>query len=448
MPGSQIYAAAAILPIDGDIIRNGRIVVEDSHIVDIGPMPSGARADIDFGNAVIIPGFVNAHTHLEYTALRGFLEDVPFFNWIRSLTMAKGSVDQDGWLASSRLGALECIAGGITTIGDNTDAGVTAHGIAETGMRGIVFQEVFGIDPAESVESIIGSLHHKLNNLRLLESERLSIGVSPHALYTVRKELFAALRNDPEINALQWSIHIAESREESAWMMDGTGPFAEMYARRNIPWDAQWMSPTEYAQSCGALKENTLAVHCVHQNVKDIEIIRNSGASVVHCPKSNGKLAAGIAPVSLWVKNGINTALGTDSAVSNNTLDMFDEMRHAIFAQRMLTHDVTALTARDALYMATLGGAKALGLERKIGSLNVGKKADFAAVSMDGVHIAPADDPYAALVYNARPGDVVFTMCDGKPLYDHGQWTTVNKNAILSNAIEMRKNFEEKRAQL
>ncbi len=419
---------------DAPPMGDGEVVVEDGHIAAVRARQTPAAECRDFGDAVLLPGLVNAHSHLEYTALRGFLEDVPFFPWVRALTASKASLDADDWLWSARLGALECAASGITTLGDNTDAGVTMRVLSESGQRGIVYQELFGIDDREPVAPIMEALQAKIAAHRACASERVAIGVSPHALYTIRPELFTAINAYAAAEHLPTSIHIAESPAESALTERGEGPFAEMYARRGINWDVPHSTPTEYANFMGALTPTTLAVHCVHQTPSDIALLAETQSAIIHCPKSNAKLGAGIAPLSLWLKTeGLRIGLGTDSAVSNNSLDLWEEMRFALLLQRASREDAEAVTARDVLRLATLGGAEAMGLSSQIGSLTPGKRADLIAVNLTPPHAVPATDPYAALVYSVRASDVVFTLCNGEVLYDNGVWPTLDQLAIYEN---------------
>ncbi len=430
-----IYAARWVLPMDAPPIDGGEVVVEGGVIAAIRARQIPASDCRDFGDAVLLPGLVNAHSHLEYTALRGFLEDVPFFSWIRALTAAKASLSAEDWLWSARLGALECAASGITTLGDNTDAGVTMRVLAESGLRGTVYQELFGIDDREPTGPIIEALQAKIAAHRAYASERVAAGVSPHALYTIRPALFAAVNAYAAAEHLPTSIHIAESPAESALTESGTGPFAEMFARRGITWDVPHLTPTQYADQMGALGPNTLAVHCVHQNTADIQRVAKKNAAIIHCPKSNAKLGAGIAPLTAWLRTeNLRVGLGTDSAVSNNTHDLWEEMRFALLLQRARLEDAEVVTARDVLRLATLGGAGAMGLSEQIGSLTPGKRADLIAVRLDQPHTVPATDPYAALVYSVRASDVVFTLCSGEVLYDSGNWPTLDKSRIYENA--------------
>ncbi len=438
----SIYAARWILPMDAPPIENGEVVVEDGLISAVRARQTPAAECRDFGEAVLLPGLVNAHSHLEYTALRGFLEDVPFFPWIRALTAAKASLSADDWLWSARLGALECAASGITTLGDNTDAGVTMRVLAEAGQRGTVYQELFGIDDREPIGPILNGLHAKLAAHQQYASDRVKAGVSPHALYTIRPALFAAINEYVKANALPTSIHVAESPAESTLTELGEGPFAEMYVRRGITWQTPLMTPTQYAESMGALGPNTLAVHCVHQTDDDIRLLAETQAAIIHCPKSNAKLGAGIAPLAAWLRtDNLRVGLGTDSAVSNNSLDLWEEMRFALLLQRAKLEDVEAVTAAQVLRMATLGGAEAMGLSSQIGSLTLGKHADLIAVRLNQPHAIPATDPHAALVYSARASDVALTICGGEVIYDSGVWPTLDKAAIISGVQSARANL-------
>ncbi|MDQ2686513.1 MAG: amidohydrolase family protein [Armatimonadota bacterium] len=441
---TSVYAARWVVPVDGPAMENGEVVVEDGQIAAVRPRRTPANECRDFGEAVLMPGLVNAHTHLEYTALRGFLEDVPFFPWIRALMAAKAPLNADDWLWSARLGALECLASGITTIGDNADVGATMPVAAESGLRGVIFQELFGIDDREPVEPIMAALESKIAALRRQASERVGIGVSPHALYTIRPALFAALNDFVKRENLPTSIHIAESSAESALTERGEGPFAEMFTRRGLAWDVPRVSPTRYAADLGALGPRTLAVHCIHQTPEDSALLAASGAAIVHCPKSNAKLGAGIAPLARWLQTpGLRVALGTDSAVSNNTLDLWEEMRFALLLQRAAREDVETITAHRILRLATLGGAEALGLADQTGSLTPGKRADLIAVRLDAAHTTPAADPYAALVYSARADDVAFSLCDGAVLYEDGVWPTLDAPAIRTRAHAIRRKIAD-----
>ena len=426
MAAPLCLTARWVLPIDSEPIERGEVEVRGDALAYVGAMRPAQMRPADcavrnFGEAALLPGLVNAHTHLEYTLLRGFLEDVEFFPWIRGLMAAKARYSEADWLLSARLGAAECIRAGITTIGDNTDAGVTAQAALETGLRARIYQELFGIDEREASGPVVDDLDSKLQRLSAFASERVELGISPHALYTISPELFQAIERYRSANGdLRTSIHVAESSAESRLTERGDGPFAEMFARRGIAWQCPHVTPTRYLYDLGAFGPHALAVHCVHQTEEDISLIERSGAGIAHCPKSNAKLGAGIAPLAGWLARPSvagRVALGTDSVVSNNAHDLFEEMRFGLLMQRGKLKEV-ALSARQMVSAATLGGSTALGWSDRIGSLTVGKKADLIAVRLDTLHSAPVTDPYAALVYSARAEDVCLSMVNGRILYD------------------------------
>jgi 5-methylthioadenosine/S-adenosylhomocysteine deaminase len=430
-----------VVPIARPPFEHGEVVVEHGVIQAIRPAGHRSGADVhDYGDAVLMPGLVDAHTHLEYTALRGYIEDLPFFPWIRSLTAAKSLLSDDDWLASTRLGAAECIASGITAIGDNTDAGFTAQVAAEYGMRAAVYQEVFCVHQDDPVDQILRTLLGKVAVLRRWQSERVKVGVSPHAPYTVRPELFRELSALVQRGNLPGvSIHVAESAAETRFIQHGDGPFRDMYDRRGITWDTPFLSPTEYIVRTGILNNASLAVHCVHVNDVDLARLLQTGAAIVYCPKSNAKLGAGVAKLATWLAtSGARVAIGTDSAVSNNTHDLFEEMRFGLMLQRASLEAVDVVTAPQMLDIATRGGADALGYGALAGTLSVGKQADIIAVDLSGSHTWPFTDPVSALVYSARCDDVRMTMVAGEILYEDGAFLTLDWPSVRKGSLAAR----------
>jgi len=414
-----------VVPVDVPPFENGEVVVDGGRIVAVGPA-TGGGADQDFGSAAILPGLVNAHSHLQYTVFRGFLDDLPFFPWIRTLTALKACLGAEDWNASAQLGAAEMLAAGVTTVGDCADAAeAVLDAVLTAGLRGMVFQEVFGIAEDPPVATVVADAKRAVAALRARAGAvgRVQIGLSPHAPYTVRGPLLRALAEYASRAGLRQAIHVAETLAESALIRDGAGPFAEMFARRGVPWTPTGgASPVEYVDEWGTWRAapGALAVHAVHVSEADAVLLARRGVSVAHCPKSNGKLGAGIAPLRVLREAGVTVGLGTDSVASNNSVDLWEEMRAALFSARARTHDTTALTAADALALATVGGARALGMGDDVGTLTPGKRADLCVVDLGGLHTFPAseDDPVAALVYGARASDTLLTMVDGQVLYD------------------------------
>lgn len=437
-----------IVPVDMPPIENGEVVIENGHIASVGKA-SGQPAH-DFGCAAILPGLINVHAHLEYTIMRGLLEDMAFFPWIRTLTALKSHLDYDDWTASATLGAAEMLASGITTVADAADAGASLAALTASGQRGVVYREVFGIEKEPTIETILSVLRRRIVDMRAQlartgADERIRLGISPHAPYTVQPELFTALAGFAQSEALPQTIHVAESPAESRLIADGTGPFAEMFKRRNIGWTPTGGSPVAHLDGCGALVPGTLVVHTVHVDEADARLLKERGATVAHCPKSNGKLGAGFSPVRILLDAGLSVGLGTDSVASNNATDMFEEMRFAVFNARALGQDTQALSARDALHMATLGGAEALGIAKEVGSLTRGKKADLCVVRLDGLHVTPTaeDNPAAALVYGCRASDVTLTMVGGRVLYESGRHVLLDVPRLRNSVVEARKRLSQ-----
>ena len=449
----QIYRAAWVLPICGEPIENGEVVTEADRILEVRPAKSGAIPTRDFGNAILLPGLVNVHTHLDYTVMRGILEDIEFFPWIRELTTRKEALTPDDWIASATWGAAEAVAGGVTTIGDCSDSGAACAGALAFGMGGIIYQEVFGIDESQAVEEIVQDLRNKVELLRKQATgTRLTIGVSPHAPYTVRPKLFRALQVYASAEKLNLCLHAAESRAEAALILSGNGPIAEMFARRGIVWNPPGVSAVAYLDSFGILGPKTLLVHGVQASASDRHILAERDFGWAYCPKSNAKLGNGVAPLGLLGRRPpTNEAeqskiqnpkskigIGSDSVASNNAMDLFEEMRFGILMQRGARQKIAALTAREAVEMATVGGAMALGLQTEIGTLEPGKRADLCVVSLDAPHCVPAYDPYHALVYAASASDVVFTLIGGESKYDAARGNSVESRFPNADVAKLR----------
>jgi len=313
-----------------------------------------------------MPGLVNGHCHLEYTALRGYDDRLPFFEWIRALVALKAECPNELWLPSALLGAAELIASGVTFVADNTDTGVSAEAIARAGLRARVYQEVFGIEPEPDDATILSELSDKLgrlqNTLRHYQANgRVSLGIAPHAVYTVRDSLLRAVANYAREHELPLSIHVSESSEEVALTRSGSGSFAEMFVERKIRYLHPRVPPVEYLHRAGVLSPRTQLVHCVRVEPRELELIAHAGAMVAHCPRSNARLLTGVAPVRAMRRLGIPVVLGTDSAVSAGTLDLWEEARAAALLQRASSYAAVP-NWRDWVAMLTLEAAKAFGM--------------------------------------------------------------------------------------
>ena len=443
---TTIYRAEWLLPITAPPVKGGAVAVEGERIVAAGTLDDVRIAcpdadEVDFGRAVVMPGFVNVHSHLEYTSFRGMFDDQQFGDWIISLIDVKASLTPDEYLWSARLGALEALASGVTTIADTTYTGETLIAVAEAGLRGVAYLEVFGIDD-KHLDETIADLDERLTKAQALAGPRLEIGIAPHAPYTVSSRLFQTLATFARERHMKVASHVAESREEVAYIRSGSGKFAHDY-REKMGWERMLIqpygvSPIKYLQQWGVFDENFLAVHCVHASIDDIRILKAKRVAVAHCPKSNAKTGCGIAPLPDLLRQGVRVGFGTDSPAASNIMDMFDEMRTALFLHRGVERDVRVLNAEQCIRIATLGGAEALGLDDRVGSLEPGKQADLIAVDVSGSRFVPIDDPYSALVYGANQDDVVFTCVAGEALYEEGGFPHLDAHTIRADSRRVR----------
>ena len=438
-PRRTLYRAAWVLPVATPPVSAGAVLVEGARIAALGRAEEFARfADaeiIDLGDAALLPGLVNVHAHPDLSLFRGALEDLPFPDWILRLVNAQRAVLRDeDYAVAARWSLVEAVRAGITTLAATEASAATAVALRESGLRGIVFREVFGPDPAES-DAALAALRDVLGALRQRESSRIRIGVSPHAPYTVSDALFSAVADLARTEEVPLAIHIAESEAERLLVGQGRGPFAARLRQRGIATPVRGRSPVEMLDRLGVLASRPLLIHCVDVDADDIRRIADHGCAVAHCPTANAKLGHGVAPLELLHAAGVRVGLGTDSVGSNNRMDLLEEARFASLLQRALARRVDVLAPEALLRLCTIDGARALGLDRQIGTLEVGKEADLCAVSLAAPHVRPVHDPLAALFHAARASDVTLTVVQGRILYRDGRLTTLDESA-LGKAME------------
>ena len=447
-----IYSARWVLPINSPWIENGAVAVNASKILGVGTRHEiisrfpDSRVE-DFGQAAILPGLVNAHAHLELTVMRGFLEreEGNFSAWLRKLTVARMAMTPEDLRVSATCGAIEAARAGITCVADASSAATEAiKGLRQVGLRSIVYQESFGPDPKLAAENV-AKLREQISSMRDIENDLVRVGVSPHAPYTVsapQLELISRLAIDQKLPVM---MHAAESQAEKVFMLEGRGVFAEGLSARGIQWQAPGVSSIQYLARHGIFETEPLLAHCVNVDHADLDLIKRSGAGIAHCPKSNAKLGHGRAPFSQFIAHQINVGLGSDSVASNNTCDLLEEARFATLLSRLpSTIDnpfsgglLPTIAAEQTLFAATLGGARALGLDNQIGALTEGMQADITVIDLNGPHQQPVNNPVEALVFSSSGRDVVLTMVAGKEIYRNGQVVTVDESESESRLARM-----------
>jgi len=416
------YHARWVLPITRPPIENGTVVESDGLITYVGPRSAAPPGqDYDLGDAILLPGLINTHTHLELTAMRGFLEDLCFSDWIERLRQSRNEImDQNALIDSACFGIVEGLEAGITTYADTCSSGVAMKAMRGAGVRGIMYQEVFGPDPSHA-DVAMRELEDRIETLRLDQTELVSLGVSPHAPYTVSDPLYEAAVRFANSRQLPLAMHIAESEPELDLVARGSGDFAERWRRRGIPVSPRARSPIALLEERGALERGPLLIHCVRVDSDDIAIIARNRCSVAHCPASNAKFGHGIAPLLPLIAAGIKVGIGSDSVASNNRMDMLDEARLSVLIHRAATRRHDAFGAHEALQLATIGGARALGIDSRVGSLEVGKDADLAAFGTNSPRTIPMGDPYSAAIF-ALPGrSAELVTVKGRVLVERGR---------------------------
>lgn len=440
---TTLYCARWILPLSSPEIVDGAIAVDGQKIVSVGnrntlleQFPEAATREL--GESVIIPGLVNAHSHLELTAMRGFLEDeaADFFAWLRKLTRARlDRMTADDLRVSASWGACEAARAGVTCVADASDAALQSMtALCDVGLRGVVFQESFGPEPRLAQENF-EKLTTKIAGLRERETSLVKVGVSPHAPYTVCSQQLQMISKFALDQKLPLMMHAAETEMEVLFLREGRGPFAEGLRSRGIEWRAPGVSPIQYLYDAGVLETMPLLAHCIRVDEADLETIKQTETRVAHCPKSNAKLGHGVAPFAKMVAKGIQVGLGSDSVASNNTCDLLEEARFALLLAR--SGGSYDLNSDDILRAATSGGAHSLGLAGQVGELKEGLQADFAVVSLDGAHQIPTYGPAETLIFASSGRDVTMTVVAGREVYRDGRVMSVDENRLRSRMREI-----------
>jgi cytosine/adenosine deaminase-related metal-dependent hydrolase len=361
----------------------------------------------------------------------GFGDGLSFGPWIGMHVERKRRIGLEEMEAIARLGAFECLRSGVTMVGDCSFSGAAAAACAEVGLDAVIYLEVFG-----TAEAISDSFEPMSARIADALSEDVRLGISPHAPYTTTLDLYRA----SEALGLQTATHLSESHDELTYLRSGTGPWSSFAEMLVSPLGTTGIRALAEA---GLLGPRLLAAHCVHADEEEIALLAAHDVAVAHCPRSNALLGCGIAPLRALREAGVRVCIATDSPASTPSLDMFDEMRTAVYAARAREQRPDALTAADALELATLGGARALGVAEERGSLVPGKRADLTVLSFSGSRLVPWEDPVTATVLGGSPESVLATLVSGKTRYEKGGKTWLElidaardaRGRLLSHAV-------------
>ncbi len=444
----MLLTARYVLPVVGPFIEKGAVLVRGDTIEDVGTHESLAalypdEPVRDFGLAALLPGFVDLHTHLEYSVFRGLVDDLPYSEWKMAVLEKERRLTRDDWRASATLGALEAIQSGITTVAEITRVGASLDAVVDSGLRAVIYREVATMD-RKKVQGVIASALEDIAAWHLRsQGAPVTIGIAPHAPYSCHPQVYRAVGELARIEGLPVATHLAGSKDEYNFVKSGSSPLAvdvqDAGDWDETPWMPTGVSPVRYLLQYGVFDvPNFLAIHCVHVDDDDIDVLCDYDVAVAYCPRCNAKLGMGIAPLKRFMDRKVRIGIGTDSPAAVNTVDMFDEMRVGLLLQRAASLDVESFTAARMIRMATIWGARALKMEDRIGSLEAGKQADIVAVDLSTSHQIPTQDPAGAIVHTANPENVTMTMVAGRVLFDRGEAVTLETAEVIEKAARMR----------
>lgn len=412
-----------------DIVENSQIGIKDGTIVFIREKSNDSpnyRYDkfIDASKSLIMPGLINTHTHLPMVCFRGLADDLPLMDWLNNHIFPAENkyVNRDMVHCGSVLAIAEMILSGTTTFCDAYyyESSV-ARAAIETGMRGIVCQGFIDLSTNNNTKlskerDIAESFIEKWTGVSPLVTPTLAC----HSPYTCSPETITLIKGIARKHNIPFFIHLAETREELTLTRERYGT-----------------TPVRHLHNLGALDENTVPAHCVWVDEEDTDIMADCGVKVSHMPESNMKLAAGNAPIPRMLKKGITVGLGTDGCASNNDLDMFLEMSTAAKIHKVVEMDPTVMDAETVVRMATIEGAKTLGMEHSIGSIEEGKSADIIIIDTKKPHLTPLYNHYSQLVYSASGADVSTSIINGRIVMENKQLLTIDLPDVMERVREM-----------
>ncbi|HTL03438.1 MAG TPA: amidohydrolase [Vicinamibacterales bacterium] len=426
-----VITGGTVVTVDGarHVFSPGAIAIDGADILAVGPAADIAARfrgaeQINASGSVVIPGLINTHTHAPMVMYRGLADDLPLQDWLTKYIFPAEAktVSREMVRVGTQLAAVEMIQSGTTAYADMYYfEEEIARATKAAGLRGVLGQTLIDFPVADAKTFDEGLARAEAFVKEFAADDLIVPAVAPHAPYTVSGEHLKAARALATKYSVPYIIHLAETKTEVSDMQKAHGG----------------MTPVAYLDSLGALGPRTLAAHVVWATPEDIAILKARQVAVSHNPESNMKLASGVAPVPALLAAGVTVGLGTDGAASNNDLDMFEAMRMAAFLHKVQSTDPQVIPAATALEMATINGAKALGLETKIGSLEAGKKADVVVVSMSSARQTPLYDPISHLVYATRGDDVRTVVVNGKVLMRDRRLTTLNEAAVIAAARKL-----------
>jgi 5-methylthioadenosine/S-adenosylhomocysteine deaminase len=400
---------------NNEVLENSSIAIEGDRIKYVGDIPENFDADkiIDGKQKVVMPGIVNAHTHMAMSLFRNYADDLPLWEWLtEKIWPIEDKLTGEDVYWGTMLSIIESIKSGVTCFSDMYFfMDETARAAVESGMRARLSWGMIGNDPTDDTR--FNTTRRFYNEWNGKGDGRITVMAGPHAPYTCGPEYLKRVSEFAKDLNVGIHIHLSESTKE---VKDNYDQFGK--------------SPIKHVEDLGVLDVPVTAAHCVHLSDEDVEILARKGVSVINNPGSNLKLGNGFAPVVKLLEKGVNVALGTDGSSSNNNLNMFEEINLAAIINKGVNNNPTCIPAMTAIEMATKNGAKALGFEKEIGSLEVGKKADLIILDFNKPHLHPVHNVVSAIAYSAQASDVETVIIDGNVVMENYEMKTIDVNKV------------------
>ena len=417
-----------------DIIKNGTIAIDKDKIIDVGPTSQiekkySADKIIYAQNKVVLPGLINTHTHIPMTLFRGYADDMPLKTWLEEkIWPLEQHLTAEDCYVGALLGCLEMIKSGTTCFADMYYfLEKIAQAVEESGLRANLCYALLDFGNQEIGEELIKVGMQDIKNLHERANGRIHCSFGPHATNTCSADLLKKAKKAADQLKVNIHIHVSETKNEFE-------KFKIEYGK----------TPIEYLKDLDFLGPNVLAAHCVWLTDNDVRLLKETDTKVAHNPISNMKLASGIAPVPKLLASGVTVALGTDGCASNNNLDLFEEMKTTALIHKVNSLNPTLVSAQQAVEMATINGAKALGIENYVGSIEPNKKADLIIVNAIKPHWVPLFNLYSNLVYSSQGNDVETTIVDGQILMENQQIKTIQELEVIELAQKTAENLVKK----
>lgn len=422
-----LLGTVVTMDMNNTVINDGAVAVRGATIAAVGPARElrkqyEAAVTLALPKALIMPGLVNVHTHAAMSCMRGLADDLPLMTWLQEhIFPVEGRLTGEMVYHASLLSMVEMIKSGTTSFCDMyLFADDVARAADKSGMRAWVGEVLYDFPSPNYGELAAGFAYVEAMAQRYKDHPLVNITMDPHSVYTCAPDLLVALKEKAAAHDCPYVIHLSENKDEVETVRKRYGK-----------------TPVNHLEALGLLDERVIADHCVMLSAEEIALLSKRQVKVAHCPESNMKLASGVAPVPELLAAGVDVGLGTDGSASNNNVDLFAEMDMAAKLHKVHRLDPTVMTARETLHMAIMGGARVLGAQKDIGSLETGKKADMIVLDLDKPHLTPMYNIASHLVYAAKGSDVAHSLINGKIVMRDRQLTELDEREIIARVNEM-----------